>query len=113
MPYAGQPYVVDEYGGTWWSESEAEKAKTQDKERQGSWGYGNRPTDIEDVYQRIEGLTKALTDHPNISGFTYTQLTDVEQEQNGIYHYDRTPKFDTERLKKAFGAKAAIEQEGE
>jgi beta-galactosidase/beta-glucuronidase len=111
VPYAGQPYVVDEYGGTWWSESEAEKAKQQDGDRKGSWGYGNRPTEVEEVYQRIEGLTKALTDHPNISGYTYTQLTDVEQEQNGIYHYDRTPKFDAERLKKAFGADAAIEKQ--
>ena len=111
VSYAGQPYVVDEYGGTWWNESEAEKAKAQDTDRKGSWGYGNRPTDIEEVYNRIEGLTKALTDHPNISGFTYTQLTDVEQEQNGVYHYDRTPKFDAGRLRKAFGAAAAIESE--
>ena len=110
VPYAGQPYVVDEYGGTWWNEDAAEKARQQDDERKGSWGYGNRPTDIEEVYHRIEGLTKALTDHPNIAGYTYTQLTDVEQEQNGIYHYDRTPKFGADRLKKAFGADAAIEQ---
>ena len=109
VPYAGQPYVVDEYGGTWWSESDAAKAKEQDAGRKGSWGYGNRPADVEEVYRRIEGLTQVLTSHPNISGFTYTQLTDVEQEQNGIYHYDRSPKFDAERLKKAFGADAANE----
>jgi beta-galactosidase/beta-glucuronidase len=113
VPYAGQPYVVDEYGGTWWSQSEAEKAKEQDGERKESWGYGNRPTDIEEVYARIEGLTKALTDHPNISGYTYTQLTDVEQEENGIYTYDRRPKFDTERVKKAFKGDAAIESSGD
>jgi len=110
VPYAGQPYVVDEYGGTWWNTSEAEKAKEQDAARKGSWGYGKRPTDIEDVYERIEGLTKALTDHPNIAGYTYTQLTDVEQEQNGIFHYDRSPKFDADRLKQAFAAEAAIEK---
>jgi beta-galactosidase/beta-glucuronidase len=109
VPYAGQPYVVDEYGGTWWSESGAEKAKKQNAGRTGSWGYGNRPVDIEEVYRRIEGLTNALTSHPKLSGYTYTQLTDVEQEQNGIYHFDRTPKFDPERLKRVFGADAAIE----
>ena len=32
----------------------------------------------------------------------YTQLTDVEQEQNGIYYYDRTPKFDMKRIKAIF-----------
>ncbi len=111
VPYAGQPYVVDEYGGTWWNESEIEKARAQDAGRKGSWGYGNRPTNIEEVYRRIEGLTGALTSHPNISGYTYTQLTDVEQEQNGIYNYDRSPKFDTERLKRAFEADAEIEKE--
>lgn len=35
-------------------------------------------------------------------GFCYTQLTDVEQEKNGIYYYDRTPKFDMKRIKSIF-----------
>ena len=26
-----------------------------------------------------------------------------EQEQNGVYYYDRTPKFDTERIRAIFG----------
>ena len=43
-------------------------------------------------------------------GFSYTQLTDVEQEVNGIYTYDRKSKFNAERLKKFFGAPAAIEK---
>ena len=38
----------------------------------------------------------------HITGFCYTQITDVEQEQNGIYNYDRTPKFDTNRIKEIF-----------
>ena len=38
-----------------------------------------------------------------INGYTYTQLTDVEQEQNGIFTYDRKPKFDAEKLKSIFG----------
>ena len=36
-------------------------------------------------------------------GYCYTQLTDVEQEQNGVYYYDRTPKFDMERIRAIFG----------
>jgi hypothetical protein len=36
-------------------------------------------------------------------GYTYTQLTDVEQEQNGVFNYDRTAKFDAEKLKSIFG----------
>ncbi|MDA0746748.1 MAG: beta-galactosidase, partial [bacterium] len=104
VPYVGQPYVMDEYGGTWWAEQTEEGT-----DRKTSWGYGNRPQTIEEVYARIERLTAVLTNHPQIAGYTYTQLTDVEQEQNGLYTYDRTLKFEAPRLKKAFGAPAAIE----
>jgi hypothetical protein len=65
---------------------------------------------VEEVYARLEGLTKTLLQNKRISAFCYTQLTDVEQEQNGIYKYDRTPKFDSARLKAIFGGKAAIEE---
>jgi len=102
-PYEGQPYVVDEYGGTWWRPEHATEAGESSGDRKKSWGYGKMPESIEEVYQRIEGLTKVLTGHPHISGFTYTQLTDVEQEENGIYTYERELKFDAERLRKAFG----------
>ena len=105
-PYEGQPYVVDEYGGTWWTE-DRDSAGT---DREEGWGYGRRPESIEEVYQRIEGLTRILAGHPHIAGFTYTQLTDIEQEQNGIYTYDRRLKFDADRLRRAFGAPAAIEE---
>ncbi len=108
VPYQGQPYVVDEYGGTWWDPNAVETE--QDADRKSSWGYGKRPTDIEEVYHRIEKLTAILLNHPNIAGYCYTQLTDIEQEQNGIYTYDRREKFDAKRLKKYFGAPAAIER---
>lgn len=107
-PYQGQPYVVDEYGGTWWDPNAVETEQAAD--RKSSWGYGKRPTDIEEVYHRIEKLTAILLNHPNIAGYCYTQLTDIEQEQNGIYTYDRQEKFDAKRLKKYFGAPAAIER---
>ena len=42
-------------------------------------------------------------------GLCYTQLTDIEQEQNGLYYYDRTPKFDAERMHAIMSRKAAIE----
>jgi len=94
-PYEGQPYVVDEYGGTWWS--------PEDRHGEGSWGYGDQPGGIEEVYDRMSKLTETLKEHPHIAGFCYTQLTDVEQEKNGIYTYDRRPKFDPERLRAIFG----------
>ena len=98
---AGEPFVVDEYGGTWWEEG------AEGKE---GWGYGARPASAEEALTRIEALTAALLDNPAVAGFCYTQLTDIEQERNGLYTYAREPKFDAERLKAAFGAPAAIER---
>jgi len=99
------PYFVSEFGGTWWSEvSEESSSSTQ------SWGYGKAPEDIENFYARFEGLVSALLDNPRVCAFCYTQLTDVEQEQNGIVRYDRGKKFDMARLRKIMTKKAAVEK---
>ncbi len=98
--YTGQPYVVDEYGGTWWKEG---------AEQDSSWGYGERPNSPEAAIARIIGLTAVLLENPKVAGFCYTQLTDIEQEQNGLYTDSREPKFDQARLLNAFSAPAAIE----
>ena len=104
VPYGGQPYIVDEYGGTFWLPEYA-----IEPERGGGrslWGYGKSRSAVEDL---IEDLTQVLLNHPNISGYTYTQLTDVQQEVNGIYTFGREDKFDNARLREIFGAPAAIE----
>lgn len=93
-PYSDQPYFLDEYGGIGW---------VIRKYAENSWGYGNAPASLEELYTRLEGLTDAILSLDYISGFCYTQLTDVEQEQNGIYTYGREAKFDTDRLKSIFG----------
>jgi beta-galactosidase/beta-glucuronidase len=95
VPYRGQPFLVSEFGGTRWSPDT----------RQGdeSWGYGDTPATVEDVYRRFEGLCGALLNNPRVSGYCYTQLTDVYQEHNGLYTFDRTPKFDLARLRRAQG----------
>ena len=61
---------------------------------------------------RFEGrcLTDVLLDHPMIGGLCYTQLTDVEQEVNGIYTYDRQEKFPAKVLKEILSRKAACEE---
>ncbi|MGL6174546.1 MAG: glycoside hydrolase family 2 protein [Cellulosilyticaceae bacterium] len=101
--YEGQPYFVSEYGGTWWNP----EAKGEE-----SWGYGNRPHTEEEVVARYVGLTEVLLDNPNICAFCYTQIYDVEQEQNGLYTYSRAPKFSKEtyeKIKQVNTKKAAIE----
>jgi len=88
VPYNGQPYFNSEFGGTWWGE----------KESGDTWGYGNKPQNIEEFYERFTGLCSALLENPRMFGYCYTQLTDVYQEQNGIFYFDRTAKFDLNRL---------------
>ena len=51
--------------------------------------------------------------NPRICGLCYTQLYDVEQEKNGIYTYNRQPKFtqaQMEQLRQALCTPAAIEE---
>ncbi|HOE65102.1 MAG TPA: glycoside hydrolase family 2 TIM barrel-domain containing protein [Candidatus Hydrogenedentes bacterium] len=101
IPYAGQPFFVSEFGGIWWNPAA--------KEGEDSWGYGDRPTSVEEFYARFEGLCGALLNDPNMFGYCYTQLTDVFQEQNGIYLFDRSGKFDMKRIRAAQIRSAAIE----
>ncbi len=101
IPYAGQPYFVSEFGGIWWNPDV--------KEGEDSWGYGDRPRTIEEFYDRFERLCAILLDDVNMFGYCYTQLTDIYQEQNGIYKYDRGLKFDMERIRNAQQKPAAIE----
>ena len=56
------------------------------------------------------GLCGVLLDNPHCFGYCYTQLTDVFQEQNGIYQFDRRAKFDPQRLRRAQQRPAAIER---
>ena len=102
LPYAGQPYFVSEFGGIRWAPGQENNAK--------SWGYGNAPKSIDEYMTRFEGLTAALLDNPDMFGYCYTQLTDVFQEQNGIYGFDRSEKFDMARIRAAQTRPAAIER---
>ncbi|OZM83762.1 glycoside hydrolase family 2 protein [Pseudonocardia sp. MH-G8] len=105
IAYRGQPFFVSEFGGIWWNPAEAGRAQSAS----GSWGYGDRVRDLEEFYTRFEGLVAVLRDDPEMFGYCYTQLTDVFQEQNGLYRFDRMPKFDLARIRAAQVRPAAIE----
>jgi beta-galactosidase/beta-glucuronidase len=110
-PYAGQPYFVSEYGGIWWNSARLaeEQASSDDPNRDTSWGYGQRVDSIEAWYERYEGLTRVLLENPDMFGYCYTQLTDTFQEENGLYDFDRKPKFDIERIRAVQLTQAAYE----
>ncbi|MGW8568065.1 glycoside hydrolase family 2 protein [Isoptericola sp. NPDC055881] len=111
LPYRGQPYFCSEYGGIWWNPEEAAQAAGDDRSE--SWGYGQRVADEEEFHTRFAGLTDALLDDPLMFGYCYTQLTDVFQEQNGIYRFDRSGKLDVERVRAVQVRPAAFEKDAD
>jgi len=102
----GQPVFLSEYGGIKWDVEIQE-----DPERRLSWGYGEAPQTEQEFIERYKGLTEALLNNKNMFGFCYTQLYDIEQERNGLYTYDRVPKFDMNIIKKINAQEAKIEKE--
>ncbi|MBQ5973521.1 MAG: beta-galactosidase, partial [Oscillospiraceae bacterium] len=92
-----KPFFVSEYGGIRWTD-----------DRNG-WGYGAAPVSEQEFLDRLRGLTDALLDNPAVFAYCYTQLTDVEQEQNGLYTYDRRPKFPPEQIRAILARRAAVE----
>lgn len=101
VPYAGQPYFVSEYGGIWWNPGQRDEK---------AWGYGARPRSEAEFLERYQKLTEALLFNPALAGFCYTQLYDIEQEVNGLYTFDRKPKFDPAIFYRINQQKAAIEK---
>ena len=93
----GVPFMISEFGGIGWA-------------TEGGWGYGTGPKTLDEFYARYKGQCDAQLDNPNLFGFCYTQLTDVEQEHNGLYYYDRRPKFDVKRLHAITSRQAAYER---
>jgi len=111
IPYRGQPYFVSEFGGFKWNpNAEIKSADENQSNRKISWGYGSDPVSLEDFYARLEAVCNVLLQNPDMFGYCYTQLTDVYPEENGIYTFDRRPKFDTERVRQIQQQPAAIER---
>ena len=93
------PTFLSEYGGIAWFPEGSE-----------AWGYGNAPKSKEEFIERYKGLTTFLINNPYMLGFCYTQLYDVEQEQNGLMTYERKFKFDPEIFREINMQEAAIEK---
>jgi len=94
--YNGAPLFLSEFGGIAWippgTMTPAE-----------SWGYAGVEKSPEDALARLRGLYQAIASSPALIGICYTQLTDVEQEVNGLMTYDRKLKFDAAVLREING----------
>ena len=100
-----RPYILDEFGGIKCLETTpGVELDQKGKPRTASWGYGKSAVTREDFYKRLEEQVGALLSiSDKVWGYCYTQLTDVEQEENGIFYYNRDKKYDSARLKAIFG----------
>ena len=75
--WEGQPYMIDEFGGLGWIPKD---------QRSNSWGYGAQIETEDEFFQILEKEVDAIKACKNVVGFCYTQITDVEQEKNGVYY---------------------------
>ena len=88
IPYNGvAPLNVSEYGGVSFVATDS------------GWGYHAADTEEAFLESYLKN-TEAILNCGKISGFCYTQLYDVEQEQNGLYTYGREKKFSDEGMRK-------------
>lgn len=86
--YRQEPILLTEFGGIAFNVNDDL-----------GWGYTSVSNEIEflDDYKRI---MEAIYASKCLHGYCYTQLTDVEQEINGLLSYDRKPKCKLSDIKK-------------
>lgn len=85
--HCGEPILLTEFGGIGYKVG-----------GDNGWGYTS-VTNEEDYLEDYERVMKAVYESSALYGFCYTQLTDVEQEINGILTYDRKPKCELEKIR--------------
>ena len=88
-PTGKEAFLVTEFGGI----------AFQDGAGGDTWGYHDKVTDLEAFFQRFQSVNDAVRAIPYCQGYCYTQLTDVEQETNGLLTPGRKPKMDVERFR--------------
>ena len=79
--YKGQPIIISEYGGIAFNNDDS------------GWGYGNKVNSKKDFINRFDKITTAVKELPYVCGFCYTQVSDVQQEINGLMDMERNFKI--------------------
>ena len=91
VPYNGTPLYLSEFGGIAY-------IPEGNKVPESAWGYSGVEKTADAALERLRGLYRAIARSP-FAGICYTQITDVEQEINGLMTYDRKLKFDPKVLR--------------
>ncbi|MTD59305.1 glycoside hydrolase family 2 protein [Amycolatopsis pithecellobii] len=84
----GCPVMLTEFGGLTYVPAEGEK-----------WFGYSTVADATALVHRLDDLVSAVLESPALAGFCYTQLTDTEQERNGLLTEDRVPKADSTEIR--------------
>lgn len=85
--YKGQPIIISEYGGIAFNNDDS------------GWGYGNKVNTKEEFIRRFDDITTAVKKIPYVCGYCYTQVSDVQQEINGLMDIERNFKIEPEVIK--------------
>ena len=88
--FLGKPLLIDEFGGI--------KFTPDSPDGTGTWGYSVATT-AEDFVRKYASLVAAISVHPRICGFCWTQLYDTYQEANGLFKMDRSEKAPTDAIR--------------
>lgn len=97
FPYRGQPIIISEFGGIAFSGG-----------GEGDWGYGNTVSTQEEFLARFDKITTAIKRLPYVVGYCYTQVSDVQQEINGLLDARHEYKLPPEKIKEVNCREAGI-----
>ena len=85
--YVGQPIMISEFGGIAFNNDDS------------GWGYNGKVNTEEAFIERFDKIVTAVKELPYACGYCYTQITDVQQEINGLMDIDRNYKIEPEIIK--------------
>ena len=86
--YMGQPVLLSEFGGIMFERDQ----------RDDNWGYNSAAKNDDEFLARLKALVEGIYD-ADFQGFCYTQLTDVQQEVNGLLDSEHNPKIAPEKIR--------------
>ena len=87
-PYLGQPVLLTEFGGIMFEKDQHD----------GNWGYNSAAKNDDEFFKRLQVLVDGIYEC-EFQGFCYTQLTDVQQEMNGLLDNEHNLKVDPAKIR--------------
>lgn len=88
QPIGEKPVMLTEFGGLSYMPKQGDK-----------WHGYSTASDPADFEARLRDIFSAIAAMPHIAGYCYTQVTDTEQEANGLLNAAREPKLPFETLR--------------